>query len=44
MLQSRQVPVYAADEGIAGIVALGKRQELADVDETHVHGALKDSG
>ena len=36
MLQCRQIPMYAADDRVAGIVALGKCEQLAHVNEAHV--------
>lgn len=35
MLECREVPVDAADEGVAGIVPLREGEEFADVDEAH---------
>jgi hypothetical protein len=35
--------MYAADEGIAGIVTLGKGQELSYVDQAHVGIGVEDS-
>jgi len=38
MLQSREVPMDASNEGIGGVVALGECEKIADVDEAHVDG------
>ena len=38
MLQGREIPMYATDECIAGIVALRERKQVANVDEAHGEG------
>ena len=40
VLEGGEVPVDAADQGVAAVVACGEGQELADIDKAHGDGML----